>query len=495
MIKPTFINNYFKLRERGSSVKNELYAGLILFLSSYILIKFTADILRDSFTPGELNLVLPVLIIVIGVTSGLLTILSGFLTNLPFAIVPNIIFSLMIAVTGHIYLGHQLEYVLVSAFIGSLLFVIVTIFFKKNNLLKLIPKSLSNFFPLILGLLLIFFGFINSGLIIKTEVPTPATTLGGIAPSISFTFPLSLGNILSPVPLLTLIGVCLFVFLYMSKNKYSYIITFIIIAILGFIIPINWSSGLSKGAVSSFIRFSPIENILRPEGFEILFTKITSFKTFLNLQAFSKFWEITRLSSTALLKLSFSFFIILFFSNLFFANSLLEYGKDEADIDINDKFSKFSRVNGLSALIGTLTNTTYYTYSSESAVPIINKGKTGLTAVFCGLLMLLFSLLFPYTNFFVSPAAISVILIGSGGLILKFALEKVKYDTICDLFPAIIMVITGFISMNPALGILVGFGCYSIIYLLRLTSGKKSELNWFMFVSLIVMIIYFALNI
>jgi len=129
MIKPTFINNYFKLRERGSSVKNELYAGLILFLSSYILIKFTADILRDSFTPGELNLVLPVLIIVIGVTSGLLTILSGFLTNLPFAIVPNIIFSLMIAVTGHIYLGHQLEYVLVSAFIGSLLFVIVTIFF------------------------------------------------------------------------------------------------------------------------------------------------------------------------------------------------------------------------------------------------------------------------------------------------------------------------------------------------------------------------------
>jgi xanthine/uracil/vitamin C permease (AzgA family) len=57
------------------------------------------------------------------------------------------------------------------------------------------------------------------------------------------------------------------------------------------------------------------------------------------------------------------------------------------------------------------------------------------------------------------------------------------------------MVITGFISMNPALGILVGFGCYSIIYLLRLTSGKKSELNWFMFVSLIVMIIYFALNI
>jgi AGZA family xanthine/uracil permease-like MFS transporter len=495
MVKPKFINNFFRLKDRGSSIKNELYAGLILFLSSYILIKFTADILRDSFTPGELNLVYPILIIVIGITSGLLTILSGFLTNLPFAVVPNLIFSLMIAVTGHIYLGHQLEYVLVSAFIGSLLFVIVTIFFKKNNLLKLIPKSLSNSFALMLGLLLIFFGLINSGLITKTELPIPATTLGGVAPSISFTFPLSLGNILSPVSLLTLIGICLFVVLYMSKNKYSYIITFIIIAVLGFIIPINWSAGFSKGTVSGFVRFTPIENILRPEGFEILFSKLTSFKTFLNLQAFSKFWEIIRLSSTALLKLSFSFFIILFFSNLFFTSSLLGYGEDEADIEGSDKFSKLSKVNGLSALIGTLTNTTYYTYSSESAIPIINKGKTGLTAVFCGLLMLLFSLLFPYTNFFVSPAAISVILIVSGGLILKYALEKIDFDTIYEFIPAIIMVIMGFMCMNPALGLLLGFGTYTIINIFKLLSGKKTELNWFMYVSLIIMIIYFALNI
>lgn len=495
MVKPAFITNFFRLKDRGSSIKNELYAGLILFLSSYILIKFTADILKDSFTPGELNLVYPALIIIIGITSGLLTILSGFLTNLPFAIVPNIIFSIMIAVTGHIYLGHQLEYVLVSAFIGSLLFVIVTIFFKKNRFLELIPKSLSNFFALILGLLLIFFGLINSGLITKTEVPTPATTLGGVAPSISFTFPLSLGNILSPVPLLTIIGICLFVVLYMSKNKYSFIITFIIMAVLGFIIPINWSSGLSKGAISNFVRFSPIENILRPEGFEIIFSKLTSFKTFLNLQAFGKFWEIIRLSSTALLKLSFSFFIILFFSNLFFTSSLLEYGKDEGDIESSDKFSKLSRVNGLSALIGTLTNTTYYTYSSESAIPIINEGKTGLTAVFCGLLMLLFSLLFPYTNFFVSPAAISAILIGSGGLILKYASEKINIDAIYEFIPAIIMVIVGFMCMNPALGLLLGFGTYTIINIFRLLSGKKSELNWFMCVSLIIMIIYFALNI
>lgn len=495
MVKPKFINNFFRLKDRGSSIKNELYAGLILFLSSYILIKFTADILRDSFTPGELNLVYPILIIVIGITSGLLTILSGFLTNLPFAVVPNLIFSLMIAVTGHIYLGHQLEYVLVSAFIGSLLFVIVTIFFKKNNLLKLIPKSLSNSFALMLGLLLIFFGLINSGLITKTELPTPATTLGGVAPSISFTFPLSLGNILSPVSLLTLIGICLFVVLYMSKNKYSYIITFIIIAVLGFIIPINWSAGFSKGTVSGFVRFTPIENILRPEGFEILFSKLTSFKTFLNLQAFSKFWEIIRLSSTALLKLSFSFFIILFFSNLFFTSSLLGYGEDEADIEGSEKFSKLSRMNGLSALIGTLTNTTYYTYSSESAIPIINKGKTGLTAVFCGLLMLLFSLLFPYTNFFVSPAAISVILIGSGGLILKYAIEKIDLNTIYEFIPSIIMVIMGFMCMNPALGLLLGFGTYTIINIFKLLSGKKTELNWFMYVSLIIMIIYFVLNI
>ena len=193
--------------------------------------------------------------------------------------------------------------------------------------------------------------------------------------------------------------------------------------------------------------------------------------------------------------LSFSFFIILFFSNLFFTSSLLGYGEDEADIEGSEKFSKLSRMNGLSALIGTLTNTTYYTYSSESAIPIINKGKTGLTAVFCGLLMLLFSLLFPYTNFFVSPAAISVILIGSGGLILKYAIEKIDLNTIYEFIPSIIMVIMGFMCMNPALGLLLGFGTYTIINIFKLLSGKKTELNWFMYVSLIIMIIYFVLNI
>jgi hypothetical protein len=105
----------------------------------------------------------------------------------------------------------------------------------------------------------------------------------------------------------------------MSKNKYSYIITFIIIAVLGFIIPINWSAGFSKGTVSGFVRFTPIENILRPEGFEILFfLSLHHFKTFLNLQAFSKFMEIIRLSSTALLKLSFSFFNFIFLKLIFY---------------------------------------------------------------------------------------------------------------------------------------------------------------------------------
>lgn len=494
-MKVNFLNKTFKLRENSISMKSELYAGFILFISSFILIKLTAEVLKDSFISGELNLVYPVLIIVIGITSGLLTILSGFLTNLPFAIVPNIIFSLMIAVTGHIYLGHELQYVLVSAFIGAVSFTIITIFFKKNYLLNLIPKSLRNSFALMLGLLLIFFGLINSNLLLKTVIPTPATTLGGIAPPlISFTFPISLGNILSPIPLLTIIGICLFAFLYLSENKYSFLITFIVIALLGFIIPLDWSKGFAQGSVSDFVTFSPIGNMPRPEGFVILFSKLTSTKTLLNFSTFSKFWDIIRLSSTALLKLSFLFLINLFFSNLFFVGSLLDYGKDEEEIESSESFSKLSRVNGFSAIIGTLTNTTYYTYSSESAIPLINKGKTGLTAIFCGLLLLLFTFIFPYTGFFVSPAAISVILIGAGILILKHAIKKITFDSIYELVPAIIMVIIGFMCMNPALGLLLGFGTYTIINILRLLSGKKAELNWFMYFSLIVMFIYFALN-
>ncbi len=493
-MKENFLYRVFRIRERESSIGSELYSGLILFLSSFFLIKFCADILRDSFVSGELNLVYPAMIIIIGATSGILTILSGFLTNLPFVVVPNIIFSLMIAITGHIYLGYSLEYVLVSAFIAAVIFTTISFFFKENRQVNLIPKSLKNSFLLILGLVLIVLGLINSGLLLKTVVPEPATTLGGVAPSITFTFPTSLGNIISPLSLLTIIGICLFGYLHLSKNRYSFIITFLVILILGFFFPADWSRGFSQGRISAFRILSPIGNVPRMDGFRIILSKITAPKTILNFFTFKQYWTISK-SSSSLIILSFTFLITLFFINLFTISSLVDYGKEEENIDTNKKsFPKLSRINGFSALIGVLTNTTYYTYSAESAVSLINKGRTGLTAVFSGLLILLFTFLSSASGFLITPAATSVMLIAAGALILLNSIKKISFQGIDEFLPALIMILATIISMNPAEGLLLGFGAYTIIGIFKLMSGKKSELNWFMYLSLVIMILYYALR-
>lgn len=488
-----FIYRIFKIRENESSIRAELYSGLILFLSSFFLIKFCTDILRDSFMSGEINLIYPAMIIIIGSTSGILTILSSFITNLPFAIVPNIIFSLMIAVTGHIFLGYSLENVLISAFFASIIFTIISFFFRENRQIKLIPESLRNSFPLILGLVLIFFGLLYSELLLKTEVPEPATTLGGIAPSITFTFPLSLGNAIAPIPLLTIIGICLFAYLYLRKNKYSFIITFLVIFILGFFFPANWSQGLSQGNVSAFRILSPIGNFPRPEGFGIIFSKITAPKTFLNFTALGKYWNIIHSSSTLII-LIFTFLITLFYVNLFNLSSLIDYNKEENDTLDKKTFPRLSRINGFSALIGTLTNTTYFSYTPESATSVATKGKTGLAALFSGLLILLFTFISPAIGFPTTKAATSVLLIAAGVLALMHSIKKISFQEIDEFLPAIIMILATIISMNPAEGLLLGFGTYTIINIFKLISGRKAELNWFMYLSLIVMIFYYVLK-
>ena len=473
ILNSNFVTKLFKLNEKKSNVNNELYSGLMLFITIFFVINFVSSILKDSFSVGESILIFPALFFVVGISTGLLTIISGFITNLPFAIVPSIFFSLLIALTGNIFLGYSLKYILISAFIASVAYVFTSFVFKKDKLLDLIPDFLKNSFTLIFGLLLIIFGLLYSNIITKTQFPEPATTLGTATRTVFFNLPATIGNILSPIPLLTILGLCLFTFLYLKKkNRNAFLITFITLILVGLFLPSLWNKFAYSTKLTSFSRL-----LLRKEGLQILFSNITLPNLQLNIPAFVQFGKILK-ASYSLLFLIFTFYFSLFYFNLHNIFSLLNLnlGVDEKENNISRNYNKLTKFSSISSLFGILTNTTIYTYAYESVFSFFNNGKTGLTAIFCGLLVLIYTFIAPLRYFISTPAtAFAVICIGL--FVLEKAIKNISLKNIDEFLPAVLMVIISCITFNPVEGLLIGFSTYSLISIIQINIRKRCKIK------------------
>ena len=114
------INNFFRIKEQGSSVKTETVAGITTFMTmAYILIVNPAIL---SITGMEKDAVFTATAI-----SGFLgCILMGLIANLPLALAPGMGLNAFFAYTVVLQMGYSWEMALTAVFIEGIIFVLFT---------------------------------------------------------------------------------------------------------------------------------------------------------------------------------------------------------------------------------------------------------------------------------------------------------------------------------------------------------------------------------
>jgi xanthine/uracil/vitamin C permease (AzgA family) len=439
-----------------SILRNELLAGILLFFISFASIQIVANLLTSGYETNQSNIIRPILLFLLPLLAGLFTMASGYFFKLPFIILPNMMMVILTVIYGRLYLGYSLVNVFLSILIGTILYFIFSMFIRDKNWKHWIPEPFINAFPFIMGSILVFFGLFRSGILAAVNSNQVATTLGDSITMVESQIPVFLGYLWNPLTLLIFLGICLYLFFQKQYPKYSLLIAYIIISLIGLLVPMQWSGMMVKGKITAFKSFGFLT--FRKEGFLLLLSSLKS----INSTVIKNYFTILS-QSLGLLKLSFLVFITLTFQNLFVIHSLDKISNEKQKTDI--PYQKLTRMNAFSTLIGVFSNLTSFSYAPESSILSLTNAKTGLTAIFCGALLIISALLAPL-GIYSSQAGTPLLFIIVGCSLVFSQYKNLHFDKVADWFPGFLFVLISIITMNPVEGLVVGIIFYGLITVL-----------------------------
>jgi AGZA family xanthine/uracil permease-like MFS transporter len=177
---------YFRFDERGTTLKREILAGVTTFMTMAYIIFVNPAILSAAGMDFGAVLVATCL------ASALGTLLMGLYANYPFALAPGMGLNAYFAYSVVIGMGVPWQTALGAVFLSGVAFIVFSAFKVRERIVNAIPNSLKNAIAIGIGLLIAFIGLREGGLV----VADPNTFV-------------RLGNLRSPVALLTLFGVLL----------------------------------------------------------------------------------------------------------------------------------------------------------------------------------------------------------------------------------------------------------------------------------------------
>ena len=179
-----------QLRGTGTTWQKEILGGTTTFMTMGYIIFVQATILQASgMDPGAV-------MVATCLASALATFCMGLLANYPIAMAPGMGHNVFFSYTVVLTLGYTWQQALGATFISGALFLLLSCFRLRENLIRALPDSLKNAFAVGIGLLITLVGLQWSGLV--ADHPATLVGLGDLtsAPVLLSLFGLSITTIL-----------------------------------------------------------------------------------------------------------------------------------------------------------------------------------------------------------------------------------------------------------------------------------------------------------
>ena len=418
MKNQSFLQQFFKLKEKGTSSKTEIIAGITTFFTMVYIVFVNPSVLGDAGMDKQVVFVTTCLI------AGFGTIAMGLFSNLPIALAPAMGLNAFFAYVVVGKLGYSWQVGMGTIFWGSVGLLLLTIFQIRYWLMASIPLSLRVGIGAGIGFFIALIGFKNMGLV----VANPATLV-------------ALGELHSPQVLLGILGFFIIVVL-AARNIYS-----------GVLISIATVTALA-------LYFDP----------NVMFHGIVSMPPALT-QVVGQV-DIAGALDTALIGIIFSFLLV----NLFDSSGTLLGVTDKAGFsDEKGRFPKMKQalyVDSASAVVGSYIGTSAISTYIESGAGVSVGGRTGMTAVVVGLLFLLTIFFSPLAG--MVPAYATAGALVYVGILMASSLIKVQWDDLTEATPAFITAAMMPFTYSITEGIAFGFISYCVM---KVGTGRWREVN------------------
>ena len=418
MENQSFLQQFFKLKEKGTSSKTEIIAGITTFFTMVYIVFVNPSVLGDAGMDKQVVFVTTCLI------AGFGTIAMGLFSNLPIGLAPAMGLNAFFAYVVVGKLGYSWQVGMGTIFWGSVGLLLLTIFQIRYWLMASIPLSLRVGIGAGIGFFIALIGFKNMGLV----VANPATLV-------------ALGDLHSPQVLLGILGFFIIVVL-AARNIYSGVL-------------------ISIAAVTALaLYFDP----------NVMFHGIVSMPPALT-QVVGQV-DIAGALDTALIGIIFSFLLV----NLFDSSGTLLGVTDKAGFsDEKGRFPKMKQalyVDSASAVVGSYIGTSAISTYIESGAGVSVGGRTGMTAVVVGLLFLLTIFFSPLAG--MVPAYATAGALVYVGILMASSLIKVQWDDLTEATPAFITAAMMPFTYSITEGIAFGFISYCVM---KVGTGRWREVN------------------
>jgi adenine/guanine/hypoxanthine permease len=435
-----YLDRKFLITERKSSISIELLAGLSTFMSLAYIVVVNPAILSEGGIDKSAVFFATVLI------SGLFTIIMGLRANLPFALAPGLEMDAYVAFYVVGVLGFSWVQGLAIVFYSTLIFFILTALKLRHKIVDSIPDLMKHNLAAAVGVFIIMIGFKLSGIVAFKDAT-----------------PIGLGDFTSKT------AICLYIGLG---------VIFIAEKVLSF----KGSILISIIAMALYCNFVGIGGGTEPVTYS---TKMFS--------ATGKFVEGL---SVILDPRSWAPILILFLVDFYgsvakIIGLTVNTGIFKGDGSEDQKIKGGLMVDGFAALCSPIFGTSSVTTFVESSVGIKEGGRTGLTAIVCGVLLLMCFLLVPLIKF-VPVIATSSALVWVGlwlmpkGMIPMFSKDKTiwKSYTTIDRVILAVMTIAVLVSFSLQYAMILGYAGYIIKSYLN-----KEKLNIYLVISFILLLV------
>lgn len=416
-------------------LKTEMMAGLTTFLTMSYILAVNPDILSAAGMNRGAVFTATALASAVG------TLLIAFMAKLPFAQAPSMGINAFFAFTLVQAMGYSWEAALAAIFVEGIIFILLTLFNVREQIVKCVPLNLRFAISSGIGMFIAFIGLKNAGIIVSD--PATFVTLGAF----------------TPTALLAMMGIILSGVLMVMRVKGALFYSIIIITIVG----------IPMGVTQVPTNFSLVS---MPQSLE---------PTFLKLDFQAIFTPDMALTIFALVFMD----IFNTMGTLIGAAANTEMMDKKGNVkNIKQAMMADAIATSTGALFGTSTVTTFV----ESASGIAEGGRTGLTALVAALLFVL--ALFFSPLFLIIPSAATTGALVMVGVLMLSSVRDINLSDLSEALPCFITILTMVLTYNIAEGMALGMISFTLV---KLFSGQYKQLNWTLVIVTILLIIRYAL--
>lgn len=411
----------FHLRERGTTVKAEIMAGLTTFMTMAYILAVNPSILSSA------GMDFAKVFSATAIASCAATLVMGLAANLPFALSAGMGLNAFFAYTVCLGMGYSWQWALSAILVEGLIFLALTFCNVREAIVNSLPATLKKAIGSGIGLFIAYIGLKNAGIIVSN-----ASTVSALSAD-WFRGPAGLA----------MLGVMISGFLLIRRVPGALLIGMIITTLLG--IPL----GVTTYAGGSFLPTTPY------------FCSFAFGEIFQNGKSLFDFAVVM-----------FSFLFVDMFDTV---GTLIACAEKCGIVQPDGSIPKCKQAllaDAVGTTLGAILGTSTVTTVVESGAGVAEGGRTGLTAVTISALFVLALFLEPLFGSIPSAATAPALIIV--GAMMMTPIVEIDFSDYSESIPAFLTIIFMICASSVSDGIMVGVLSYVI---LKTISGRVKELS------------------